>query len=179
MTLSRRRLVIVSIIVLGIVALVVFALVSNNTTYVRIVDQRSLPTDNTSAPGADINAIELIAGKKRSSFFASAVTTSNLTDGASGTTNAAKDASNALGSPEEEQETKYVSLGIGGEMTLQIDSRVRNGDQLIIYEIGAENGPRAEYYEVFVSKKPHGPWKSLGIVAGPHTFTFGDSTPLP
>ena len=128
MTLSRRRLVIVSAVVLAIVGVVLFAMLYSNTTYVRIVDMRSNPDDTSSAPGADINAIKLVHGKKHTTTYASKITVSKLLDGALNSVNTAKDASSILGSEDADQKLKYVSLGIGGEIVVQIQAGASKGD---------------------------------------------------
>jgi hypothetical protein len=172
MTFSRRRLLIIGAVVLAVLGLVVFAFFYSNTTYVRIVDMSSIPNDTSSAPGADINAVGLLKKDSTNSLYATKVVSSDLHDGSAGVANESKDASSIVGSPDDDQAIKYVSLGIGGSIVAQLNAPLRAGDQLTVYEIGIDTGPHAEYYEVFTSKKPNGPWKSLGTAAGPHTFSF-------
>lgn len=180
MTLPRRRLMIVSAIVLVIVAAVFYVIFFGQPTYVRIVDASSIPTDTSPAPGADINAIAIIKGSNKKTTYASEVAASHITDGADGTQNTAKDASNILGAESDDQETKYVSLGIGGEIVVKLNATLGNTDQLVVYEIGTESGPKAEYYKVSISHSANGPWTELGTeaVAGPHTFEFGGDSPF-
>jgi hypothetical protein len=179
MILTRKtKIVGVVVILLALVAVVAFALMASGQTYVRIVDGSSIPDDTTPAPGADINAVEVVKSQKTESVFASAVIATQLRDAANGTANTAKDGASALGSPQDDQDPKYVSLGAGGQIIVKLDAALKSGDQLLVHEIGSESGPRAEYYEVFISRNADGPWTSLGSVAGPHTFVFEGDSPF-
>jgi len=172
MIVPRRKLIITTVIIVGVVALAFFVATLNQPTYVRIVDASSIPTDTSPAPGADINAVSIIKNRDKKTVYASAIAATKLTDGSGGTPNQAKDAASILGSENTDQTPKYVSLGIGGSIIVRVDASIGKGDQLIVYEIGSEGGARAEYYTVSTSKNANGPWKDLGTFAGPHTFTF-------
>ncbi len=177
---KTKTALLIGLVVIAVVALAFFALATQRKTYVRIVDATSATDtkDTTPAPGADINAVEIFKSKTQQSVYASAVVSSNLLDGTAGNQNAAKVVTSILGSPQENQEPKYVALGPGGDIIVQLNVALKSGDMLVIHEIGAESGPRAEQYTVSISKNPNGPWSDFDTVAGPHEFIFEGDFPF-
>lgn len=158
-------------ITLGLLLIVVFVFIvifiANSKTYVRIVDTSDDRALEGLAPGADIDAIAIEKWKnneRTKAVFAGTVINESAQIAESG--EAYSNSESALGNPESDEQTAFVSLN-GGELIVSIPKRLNRGDTLSVYEIGAVNAVRSDSYDVYTSKKSDGPWELRGSGNGP------------
>lgn len=168
--------IIVAVLV-GIIAVAVcvflVATFAGGDTYVRIVDTSSVRALDSSAPGADIDGVSIEKhknGEVVKAWYAHEIISWPYSVSTPDTVSPAfADPLNALGDPAADESPKYISIN-GGELTVRIPKRLRNGYTITVHEVGAENTISGDTYEVFTSKTPDGPWESRGTGSGPKTF---------
>lgn len=114
--------------------------------------------------GQDSNLAKLIVTKPpNTSLFAEDVIDSDVTN----------DPADALG----DRNRRYVDLGDGGEITLELGSTVIDGvgNDFQVFE---DTGDGANCYEVFVSASANGPFDSLGVFCGTALVNLAGHTPI-
>ncbi len=173
---TQKKIKILVLIAVGIVIAAIIGTLlyffTSRATYVRIVDTTEFATEDSDPfPGVDVNAVEIVKKKSGKLFYADAVVSSMLKDGAEGNENQAADAQSILGDPQQDQDSRSVSLG-GGEIVVKFNTALQSGDELTVYEIGSTFGKRKESFEVHTSTSSNGPWKLVGTGAGPTTITI-------
>lgn len=172
-----RRISIVAIFILIVAAIGYFFVYKQiyASTYILLSDTSDDKTlVNTPSPGADIDAVEITKNEK--SYFGTAVASSNILDGKEKNVSKYITPSSSLGSPEDDDAlTGYVSLG-GGEIIIEIPVIAKNGDTLTVYEIGSSNNANPDYYDIYTSDSPTGPWTlQQAHASGTTTVTIGES----
>lgn len=147
--------------------------------YVKIQDLS--PQGSPAFQGADIDAVEIAPPNGYIRYFASRVVETDVADYAN---KAELDPDYMLGAPVIlESGLPYVYSLNGGSVTLAINAhgqKIDNNWRISVYEVDGtlyESGA-PDPYEVFVSNKANGPWRSLGMGSGIARFTLdGKRTP--
>ena len=171
----RISIAAILIIVLGLIGYFFVFKQVYASTYVLISDSSADKTlINTPSPGADIDAVKIIHNEK--SYYGERIASSNILDGKKNNVSKYITPSSALGSPEDDDAlTGYVSLG-GGEIIIEIPVIAKDGDTLTVYELGSSNSANADYYDVYTSDSPSGPWTlQKSSVSGMSESIIGES----
>jgi len=169
---THKKMILNSLIVFFLLGLIVILYATfSGSTYIRLVDTADGAVSSASAPGADINAIEIHKLKKGNSIFASEVIQSTVPQEIDGVTNNYADTTSLLSNPDLDATATYTSLG-GGEVIVRLEARLSSGDRVLVHEIGATDGLKAEHFDVYIGTSKDGPWELLGTGAGPTSFTI-------
>lgn len=160
------------VVAIGVFLVSTFA---RGETYVRIVDTSTARALDSSAPGADIDGVSISQRKNGEivkSWYADQVMSWPYSQSTPETVSPAyAEPLYALGDPSTDSTPKYISIN-GGEITVRIQKKLRDGYAVTVHEVGAENAINGDTYEVFISDSPDGPWESLGTGSGPKEFDF-------
>ncbi len=159
-------------VLLAAAALVVGIFQQQTVTYVRIADV-GLSGGNTNSPGADIRGVSMRREGGDKTWYADAVISGNINNGAEGNNNEYKDPEVLLGDPNEKESPEHLSLG-GGDIVVRLPIMPKQGSEIQVYEVGSKTGSLVDTYEVSWSKNANGPWHVLGQSDGLATFTIGE-----
>lgn len=151
----------------------------SDAIYIKIQDLS--PQGSAAFQGTDIDAVELAPPNGYTRYFASRVVNTQVADYDN---KAELDPDFMLGAPVIlESGLPYVYSLNGGAVTLAINARgekIENNWRISVYEVDGtlhESGA-PDPYEVFISNKASGPWRSLGMGSGVARFTLdGKRTP--
>jgi len=175
----RPRLIVLLMVILLIVTLFVIVRGCQHAgplIYVRL-DDKSNESLDTSFPGSDIDAIELVRNGELVGT-AETVVESYLLDGVAGNTNEYKDVSQLLGvaNYDAAERQNYVSLGGNSAYVIvRMSTALKSGDTIRVCEIGAGTGGSAEPCTISIASSTTGPFTSIGTGAGQFEVIVPDS----
>jgi hypothetical protein len=158
--------------------LIVSALAAETGPRFVILHDRSPFDDSQVAPGADIDALEIVR-EGVVVGHAIRVVAASIGEGQHG--NRFPDPAAALGPPDHSAGTGgFVALGAHQHhLVLELSVPLRPGDRLRVHEIGASTGGRAEPVEVCFGDRETGPFTYLGQGSSVFELSFESRPPTP